>query len=336
MLGIAKINITTDFSINRYLVWDDRIWNFTKWDDRTAGLSAAIHITSGVFHGKWLKWDKTSWDSFKWFDYELGLRLKSSWVFNGAIYKEYGLKLSHRQQTFWSVFGNITHDVAERYTIDRYLALPTWQHRKPKFLEVLRFLIQPLVDIQNAAHFISERHYNVGTASGEELDTIGEWVGVNREIYPPINQVYFSWDEDRPGVKWGEGRWKRNDDPNNGMDNLPDDIYRFLVKAKIVANRWDGSVEGAYRVWNDTFGEDVAIMIQDHQNMSIQIILATSHDLAKDKIMQHIVNAEKIPLRPSGVNTVFTLVPKNDVKFVWDKESGPTEGGWGLGSWNII
>lgn len=68
--------------------------------------------------------------------------------------------------------------------------------------------------------------------------------------------MYFEWG--REAVGWARGSWKGLYDPETGMVRLPDETYRLLLKAKIGANRWDGTVPGAYEVWESAFADTAA------------------------------------------------------------------------------
>ena len=77
-------------------------------------------------------------------------------------------------------------------------------------------------------------------------DRTGEWIGRSRHLRLELDDVYFEWG--REAVGWARGSWKGLYDPETGMVRLPDETYRLLLKAKIGANRWDGTVPGAYEV----------------------------------------------------------------------------------------
>ena len=88
-----------------------------------------------------------------------------------------------------------------------------------------------------------------------------------------LDDVYFEWG--REAVGWARGSWKGLYDPETGMVRLPDETYRLLLKAKIGANRWDGTVPGAYEVWESAFADTGSlILMPDNQDMSVVIGLA--------------------------------------------------------------
>jgi hypothetical protein len=206
------------------------------------------------------------------------------------------------------------------------MALPTWEHRRPKFLAVLEHVITPLVEMENQAFVLATRGYNVNTAVGVELDRIGEWVGIGREVYPPLDGVYFTWD-DRKTNGWDMGLWRGENDPPTGLSRLPDEAYRLMIKAKIAANLWDGTIDSAYRVWDAAFNGEVKIVVTDNQDMSMDMILVTEED---DTILRAILRDEKLPLRPTGVRAKYELLVGGPI-LMWDIGETPATGVWGSG-----
>ncbi|MFX6149299.1 DUF2612 domain-containing protein, partial [Acinetobacter baumannii] len=60
-------------------------------------------------------------------------------------------------------------------------------------------------------------------------------------------------------------------DPDTGLTTLDDDTYRLLIKAKIGANHWDGTLEGSAAILNSIFDSSTHVFIEDHQDMSMTI-----------------------------------------------------------------
>ena len=114
--------------------------------------------------------------------------------------------------------------------------------------------------------------YDVDTASGDQLDVDGAWVGRGRFVDSPLDGIYFEWNATKE-VGWNAGQWKGTYDPTSGLVALDDDTYRALIKLQIAANIWDGTGEKAYTAWDATF-EDSKIIIEDHQDMTVTIGIA--------------------------------------------------------------
>lgn len=213
-------------------------------------------------------------------------------------------------------------------TVNDYLNLITSEHRdKPKFIAMITAFTEVLVRIQDVQNSMITL-FDVDVAVGAQLDVIGEWVGISRNISIPIASVYFSWDGTNPYVGWDYGVWQGASDPTT-ITTLPDDSYRVLIRAKIAANHWDGTTNGAYLVWESTFPK-LNILIQDHQNMSYDLIVVGG---VLDALTQALLTGGYIPLKPEGVRVNAYYLPVNSGPvFGWDVESEYIKG-WDEGSW---
>ena len=172
--------------------------------------------------------------------------------------------------------------------------------------------------------------FDVDLAVGEQLDIIGEWVGISRNVSIPITGVYFTWDG-APSLGWDYGVWP---DPLNPaqITVLPDDSYRTLIRAKIAANKWDGTTDGAYLVWESVFPQ-LNILIQDHQDMSYALILVGG---IVDSLTLALLTQGYIPLKPEGVRVSDYYVPVNTGPvFGWDIDNTYMTG-WDDGSWAMV
>ena len=134
-----------------------------------------------------------------------------------------------------------------------YLGLVTSEHRnRPRFMATVAAVTDPLCGLQELLETMRAA-FDVDSAVGGQLDRTGEWIGRSRHLRLELDDVYFEWG--REAVGWARGSWKGLYDPETGMVRLPDETYRLLLKAKIGANRWDGTVPGAYEVWESAFAD---------------------------------------------------------------------------------
>ena len=93
------------------------------------------------------------------------------------------------------------------------------------------------------------------------------------------------------------------------MVRLPDETYRLLLKAKIGANRWDGTVPGAYEVWESAFADTGSlILMQDNQDMSVVIGLAGT---PLDAVMRNLLLQGYLPLKPKACGWRGTPWPRS-------------------------
>lgn len=213
-------------------------------------------------------------------------------------------------------------------TTQDYLNLITNEHRqKPVFVATVSVAVSPLVQVQSVLNSLTAK-YDVDYAVGEQLDRVGEWVGVTRYLTTPLTGVYFTWD-DADSTGWDYGTWRAPFDPISGLTALPDDEYRILVKAKIAANAWDGSIPKAYEIWETVF-VDSTILIQDNQDMTMTVgvvggLLST--------ITKALLTGGYIPLKPEGVAVdYYAVTPDGGPMFAWDADSAVLKG-WDQGSW---
>lgn len=135
--------------------------------------------------------------------------------------------------------------------VSQYTGLITSEHAdKPKFTAMVSAVAQCFVDQQNAlGTFIPS--FDLDEAVGDQLDTLGAWVGIGRRVRTPLTGVYFSFDI--AGVGFDQGVWQGPFDPSTGITVLDDDTYRLLIRAKIGANHWDGTLASSAAILNLIF-----------------------------------------------------------------------------------
>lgn len=212
--------------------------------------------------------------------------------------------------------------------VTRYLDLITSAFRlKPKFSATVSTEVEVAAYLQELLASLVVK-FDIDTAVGQQLDVIGLWAGVSRNVAVPIPGVYFSWDGDNPFLGWDFGVWPDNLAPTD-VTSLPDDVYRTLIRAKIAANQWDGTTEGAYAIWEAIFPQ-VNILIQDNQNMSYALIIMGG---IIDSLTLALITGGYLPLKPEGVRVsdYYVSVDTGPV-FGWDVES-EFLGGWDEASW---
>lgn len=208
-----------------------------------------------------------------------------------------------------------------------YLNLITSEHRqKPKYIEMVGQIVSLPVHIQDLLTSMVPL-FDLDVAIGQQLDVIGEWVGVSRNVNIPSAGVYFSWDADYT-LGWDYGSWPPVNAPST-ITVLPDDAYRTLIRGKIASNQWDGTTEGAYLIWDRVF-PTLKILIQDNQNMTMDIGI---YGGIVDSLTLALLTGGYIPLKPEGVHVNEYFIPVNDGPlFAWDVETDFLSG-WDTGSW---
>lgn len=213
-------------------------------------------------------------------------------------------------------------------TVADYLSLITSQYQdSTNFLATVTVNVEVPARVQELLASMIPL-FDVDVAVGDQLDIIGEWVGVTRNVQIPIDNVFFSWDGSNEFLGWDFGTWQPSSGPTE-VTVLPDDAYRILVKAKIAANSWDGTTDGAYAIWDSIFTE-FTILIQDNQNMTYDLAVVGG---IIDSLTLALITGGYIPLRPEGVrvNSYYVSIDSGPV-FAWDVESDFLQG-WDEGSW---
>jgi len=158
-------------------------------------------------------------------------------------------------------------------TVDQYLDRVTSQYRnQPKFIATLTALVQPFVDIQNLCNSMHEL-FDIDQAVGEQLDFLGQWVGITRRVNVP----------------------------SFGDISLDDDRYRQIIKAKIAANHWDGTIPNALEIFSIVFGNEYKIIILDHMDMSITFGIFRTDGDPIDSLTAALFSGGYFDLRSAGV-----------------------------------
>jgi hypothetical protein len=151
------------------------------------------------------------------------------------------------------------------------MSLPQFPFNQPDFVAVMKALLQPLVDQQNVASSVPAL-YDLDTAVGTQLDTVGQWIGPTRYVQVPQSGVFFSFDI--AGLGFDQAPWAPLIGGSTVLFALPDDEYRLLLYATVAANHWDGTVPGGERVLNDFWNPlGYSEYIIDNQDMTIAFLL---------------------------------------------------------------
>jgi hypothetical protein len=195
--------------------------------------------------------------------------------------------------------------LAEGYTItsagfqNRYTDLITSEHiDKPNFNALVAATCQPNVDLIALYSTISAL-YDVDTAVGEQLDVVGQWVGVSRDLNEPLTGVYFSLDTVGAGLD--QGIWQGPFDSSTGLVSLPDEYYRILIKVRILNNHWNGSKENANILVNNIFSAiGYTFFIEDPSDLSMRLGLIGSGP--PTALATALLLSGKFNIKPAGVH----------------------------------
>lgn len=215
-------------------------------------------------------------------------------------------------------------------SVDDYKNLVTSEYtQQPNFMAMIAFLVAFSVQVQTLFDEMIGALFDLDTPPvGDQLDIIGQWVGVSRVVNVPVTGVYFTWDDTTPYTGWDYGSWQPATAPT-AITILPDDVYLTLIRSTIAANNWDGTTTGAYLIWAQVFPQ-YRILIEDNCNMTFDLGIVGG---IIDSLTLVLITSGYIQLRPEGVriNKYFVAVDTNPA-FCWDVENGVGKG-WDEGSW---
>lgn len=211
-----------------------------------------------------------------------------------------------------------------------YTGLITSEHSsKPRFSAMVAAVAQCFVDQQNLVNSLPAS-FDLDTAIGAQLDIIGLWVGITRNVKTPLN-VYFSLDTANLG--FDQGNWQGPFDPSTGLTSLDDGTYRTLLRAKIAANSWDGTIPAAASAYANLFaGSGSLIFIQDNQDMTMTVGVSGAIPSA---LLRALFSGGYLPLRPEGVLANYVVPSVNNTPLFGMDVTNSYIAGFDSGSWAV-
>jgi hypothetical protein len=216
--------------------------------------------------------------------------------------------------------------------LDDYTSLITSEHQpRPNFMATISALISPLVDQMNLLAEMPAL-FDLDIAVGDQQDTLGEWIGLSRDVSTPLAGVYFALDV--AGLGFDQGVWQGPYDPDSGLVSLDDVTYLMTLRAKIAANHWDGSSESAEDIIDMLAPPGTFVFLEDPCDMSITICVSGKQPSA---IYFALLKNGLMTLKPESVlvNYAVTSVDGSAIfGFDMDNEyvSGLDSGAWATDS----
>lgn len=214
--------------------------------------------------------------------------------------------------------------------VDSYIDLITSYHAgKPKFEAMIRALVAPVVAQQAFVEHLP-LDFDLDQAIGVQLDQVGEWVGRTRFIKVPVANAWFSFDIAQRG--FDQGVWYQPQyDTTAGITRLDDDTYRTLLRAKIAANNWDGTLPSAKAALEILFPDGAtSIIVIDNQDMTMTFGVA---GVIPSALFIALLSQGYLPLKPEGVRADYLITTVSGPLFGFDIQSdliaGFDTGAWG-------
>ena len=157
-----------------------------------------------------------------------------------------------------------------------YLKLLTSKHiDRPKFTAWLDEILTPVDEITTLLDdlYLS---FGIDTAVGAQLDVMGEILNVSRNL---------------------------NFQPTVASPTLDDETYRFVLKAKVAQNHWDGTIPGLYAIWASLF-PTASIKVVDNQDMTCDITFVSQ---SFTTLQRELVAHDYVLPRPQCVSILKTF-----------------------------
>ena len=197
--------------------------------------------------------------------------------------------------------------------ISDYQGLITSEHAdKPKFMAMVGAVAQGFVDLQNFLESL-QAEFDIDSARWQQLDMIGVRIGLDRNLRATAPGIYVQ-------------------APPAAAVPLADNDYKILIRGKIGANKWDGTIRGAYADLLNIFGASSGstLFMVDHQDMSITVAIAGA---VPSDAFKAALSGGYMHVRPCGVlaDYAFPTAPGGPL-FGFDAENAFVSG-FDVGVW---
>ena len=216
-------------------------------------------------------------------------------------------------------------------TVEDFVARITQFHRRrPKFRATVAASVAPMVDVAALLEAIPPA-YDLDTAIGAQLDRVGEWVGYSRDVVYPLPHAWFSFGD--PSRGFGKGRWKTPEDPKTGVIRLDDDIYRQLLRAKVLLNHWDGRAASAGVIF-ETFLDDpdtFSFLVDKHNGTQR---LGIAGEIPSTQRLQMLAQ-DYLSARPAGIASKTLVTSVNRAPLFGFGVQNHKISGFGTGAWAV-
>lgn len=221
------------------------------------------------------------------------------------------------------------------FSAEEYLRLITSEHAdKPRFVSTVSVSADAATSIKNLLDGMRSGTFDLDSARGAQLDIVGEWIGVSRNIDTPITDVYFALDTE--GLGFDQGAWLGPFDPIDGITRLDDDTYRLLLRARIGANQWDGTMESSKEILDlifDINSTGTFAFIRDNQDMTMTVGIS---GVTPPALNLALISKGYVSIKPGTVGIDYYVVSDNDTPLFGFDSNNDLIGGFDIGTWGSI
>lgn len=181
--------------------------------------------------------------------------------------------------------------------------------RAPKFAAWVKALTEPAATCSDILTALGGEAYALDTARGKQLDMLAEWIiGPSARVAElPVTGVFFSWSDDndiRPGdeaVGWNRGRWFVLGDEDGYLVRLADDELGTLMRLRIAANHWDGTLGGWQEAYTNALAGQAHVSIMDNRDMTVTVQI---HNVSLTEAQLAVIRSGAY-IEPIGVAVIY-------------------------------
>lgn len=185
--------------------------------------------------------------------------------------------------------------------LNEYVELLIQQYRdKPKARQTIALWCGELDAVIDSATKVLEQ-IDIDKAQGFSLDIIGRRVGVVRLLPAYVSKGFFGYVQTQDAKGWGKGKWFKKGDSTGESINLSDDDMRFLIKARILKNFQDGSLDYTTSAIKKLFSSDSYIV--DNLDMTARLFIPMA---SLSELQVYLIKRLDILPRPMGVKYDFS------------------------------
>jgi hypothetical protein len=146
-------------------------------------------------------------------------------------------------------------------TLAQYLALITSKHAgKPKFASVVTASVAPEADLQRFFLGVPAA-FDLDLAIGVQLDVVGQWAGISRQVSVPLISPWMSLDDATRGLD--RAPLQEPYDIGSYYSALDDDTYRRAIRAKVLANAGNSTIGVAYAALREFLPAGSLLIVTD-------------------------------------------------------------------------
>jgi len=189
-----------------------------------------------------------------------------------------------------------------------YTSLITSEHAdKPNFVAALGLVANGVADITAAVQTLLAL-FDFDTALGQQLDFVGQWIGLSRTVGGVLSVPFFGFADDASALGFTEltnpatgARFVELGEDTSSSATLADPEYRLVLAAKILQNQWDGSQAQFETALADIIQAPITVV-----DPGVHVVMLRPNELLDPVLTQLLTGYDLIP-RAAGVRYQFAF-----------------------------